>query len=124
MQRYAERITSLIGRSGSTVSPIGYPYELSGGMQQRAAFCQALVHEPDTLLLDEPLGKLDAMTREGIRVDLQALWLERAADGRVRHPQHRGGDPAVEPDLRDHAKARPDRPGHRHRPAMAARTSR
>ena len=46
-------------------------------MQQRAAFCQALVHEPDTLLLDEPLGKLDAMTREGIRVDLQALWIER-----------------------------------------------
>ena len=44
-------------------------------MQQRAAFCQAMVHEPDTLLLDEPLGKLDAMTREGIRSDLQALWL-------------------------------------------------
>jgi NitT/TauT family transport system ATP-binding protein len=52
------------------------PYELSGGMQQRAAFCQALVHQPDTLLLDEPLGKLDAMTREAIRQDLQLLWLQ------------------------------------------------
>lgn len=46
-------------------------------MQQRAAFCQALIHEPDTLLLDEPLGKLDAMTRESIRRDLQQLWLQK-----------------------------------------------
>jgi NitT/TauT family transport system ATP-binding protein len=53
------------------------PYELSGGMQQRAAFCQALVHEPRTVLLDEPLGKLDAMTRESIRTDLQALWMQK-----------------------------------------------
>jgi len=53
------------------------PYELSGGMQQRAAFCQALVHEPKTVLLDEPLGKLDAMTRESIRNDLQALWMQK-----------------------------------------------
>jgi len=53
------------------------PYELSGGMQQRAAFCQALVHEPQTVLLDEPLGKLDAMTRESIRTDLQSLWMQK-----------------------------------------------
>jgi NitT/TauT family transport system ATP-binding protein len=52
-----------------------YPHELSGGMQQRAAFCQAMVHKPATMLLDEPLGKLDAMTRESIRTDLQSLWL-------------------------------------------------
>ncbi len=54
-----------------------HPYELSGGMQQRAAFCQAMVHDPATMLLDEPLGKLDAMTREAIRRDLQALWMAR-----------------------------------------------
>jgi NitT/TauT family transport system ATP-binding protein len=53
------------------------PYELSGGMQQRAAFCQALVHDPTTVLLDEPLGKLDAMTRESIRTDLQILWMQQ-----------------------------------------------
>jgi NitT/TauT family transport system ATP-binding protein len=45
-------------------------------MQQRAAFCQTLVHGPGILLLDEPLGKLDAMTRESIRRDLQKLWLD------------------------------------------------
>jgi NitT/TauT family transport system ATP-binding protein len=54
-----------------------HPYELSGGMQQRAAFCQAMVHEPKTMLLDEPLGKLDAMTREHIRSDLQNLWMQK-----------------------------------------------
>lgn len=53
-----------------------HPFELSGGMQQRAAFCQAMVHEPKTMLLDEPLGKLDAMTRERIRSDLQNLWMQ------------------------------------------------
>jgi NitT/TauT family transport system ATP-binding protein len=75
--RYVERITSMIKAVRLDGFADRQPFELSGGMQQRAAFCQALVHEPDTLLLDEPLGKLDAMTREGIRVDLQALWLER-----------------------------------------------
>lgn len=54
-----------------------HPYELSGGMQQRAAFCQAMVHDPKTMLLDEPLGKLDAMTRESIRSDLQSLWMQQ-----------------------------------------------
>ena len=53
------------------------PWQLSGGMQQRAALCQALIHQPQTLLLDEPLGKLDAMTRENIRGDLQKLWLDK-----------------------------------------------
>jgi NitT/TauT family transport system ATP-binding protein len=54
-----------------------YPFELSGGMQQRAAFCQAMVHDPEIMLLDEPLGKLDAMTRERIRTDLQQLWMKQ-----------------------------------------------
>ena len=54
-----------------------YPHELSGGMQQRAAFCQAMIHEPMIMLLDEPLGTLDAMTRERIRSDLQRLWIRQ-----------------------------------------------
>ncbi len=74
---YQDRITSLL----ASVQLVGFddrrPYELSGGMQQRAAFCQAMVHDPDTLLFDEPLGKLDAMTRESIRTDLQKLWMSK-----------------------------------------------
>jgi NitT/TauT family transport system ATP-binding protein len=74
---YDGRIAELLRTVGLEAFADRAPYELSGGMQQRAAFCQALIHEPDTVLLDEPLGKLDAMTREGIRRDLQALWMER-----------------------------------------------
>jgi len=74
---FADRIDQLLDQVSLLDFADKAPFELSGGMQQRAAFCQALIHDPDTLLLDEPLGKLDAMTREAIRQDLQALWLQR-----------------------------------------------
>jgi len=74
---HKERIRSLLESVHLEDFADRFPYELSGGMQQRAAFCQAMVHDPNTMLLDEPLGKLDAMTRERIRQDLQQLWMQQ-----------------------------------------------
>ncbi|MFI0481056.1 ABC transporter ATP-binding protein [Actinomadura sp. 9N215] len=52
------------------------PHELSGGMQQRASLCRALLHRPSVLLMDEPFGALDALTREAMNVELRRIWRE------------------------------------------------
>jgi NitT/TauT family transport system ATP-binding protein len=70
----AERLLDLVGLAGFGTK---YPWQLSGGMQQRANLCRALVHEPKLLMLDEPFAALDAFTREELWIIMQDLWLSQ-----------------------------------------------
>jgi NitT/TauT family transport system ATP-binding protein len=72
---YLERARRLLAAVGLEDFEDRYPHELSGGMQQRAAIVRALIHDPSLLLMDEPFGALDALTREQMRIDLEELWL-------------------------------------------------
>ncbi|RWM24739.1 MAG: ABC transporter ATP-binding protein [Mesorhizobium sp.] len=69
----AEELFQKLGLSGAETR---YPRQLSGGMQQRVAIARALVHDPSVLLMDEPFGALDAISRTQIRHDLETLWME------------------------------------------------
>ncbi len=68
------RIEALLEMTGLGEFGDRFPYELSGGMQQRAGICRALARNPRILLMDEPFGALDALTRERMNLELQRIW--------------------------------------------------
>jgi NitT/TauT family transport system ATP-binding protein len=76
-REYRDRVEALLAQVGLTGFSDKYPWQLSGGMLQRASLCRALIHEPQLLMLDEPFGALDQFTREELWGVMQNLWLSR-----------------------------------------------
>jgi NitT/TauT family transport system ATP-binding protein len=76
-KRYVEPAQDLLAKVGLGDFADRMPRELSGGMRQRAAIVRSFIHDPPLLMMDEPFGALDALTREQMRIDLEKLWLDR-----------------------------------------------
>ena len=74
---FRDRIETLLAQVGLKGFSNKYPWQLSGGMMQRASLCRALIHEPQLLMLDEPFGALDQFTREELWGVMQDLWMTR-----------------------------------------------
>jgi len=77
VSQYREKASQLLADVGLGEFQDRRPRELSGGMRQRVAIVRALIHDPSLLMMDEPFGALDALTREQMRIDLEKLWLRQ-----------------------------------------------
>ncbi len=73
-KEYEGHALDLLQRTGLQGFEKSYPRELSGGMRQRVSICRALLHDPSLLLMDEPFGALDAITRDQMNLDLERIW--------------------------------------------------
>ena len=110
----AEELLALVGLTGYGAH---YPWQLSGGMQQRASLCRALIHEPDLLMLDEPFAALDAFTREELWCVLRGPVAAQEIYGDPGDPRPaRGG-------ISGRHRARDERPPGPHRGYAGDRTA-
>jgi NitT/TauT family transport system ATP-binding protein len=74
---WIDRANALLDLLGLSSFKNRHPWELSGGMRQRVAICRALLLNPSILLMDEPFGALDAMTRDELNLELQRIWIDQ-----------------------------------------------
>ena len=77
IEEFKFKALTLLKKVGLEGAEYKFPWQLSGGMQQRAQLCRAVIHEPELLMLDEPFGALDMFTREELWVVLQDLWISK-----------------------------------------------
>ena len=119
----AARIDELLKKVGLPGHAGKYPAEMSGGMQQRLQIARCLAQEPKALLMDEPFGALDAMTRQGLQDEVLSLVEASKATVHFRHPRSGRGDLSGRPRHRSVAASRPHRHRAQDRSAAAARSA-